>query len=205
MSPKIVDKEQKKKDIALASIEIFSEKGFEKTRMEDVAKAAGVGKGTIYEYFQTKDELMEFAVASLFEGMAGDLMPNAEAPVSATELLISMLEKSVEAIKQIGFAYRFFLEYMIRISRKDAMETFIGEMLTEYRCFLAGLLRQGMETGEFRKDIDPFETAASIAAWVDGAVFHWYTLPNTVSLEVMGKRFIDTILVGLRPRSDSEQ
>ena len=148
---------------------------------------------------------MEFAVAVLFEGMAEDLMPSVDAPASATEILIAMIEKSVESIKQIGFAYRFFLEYMIRVSRKDAMETFIGEMLTEYRHFPAGLLQQRIEAGEFRRDLEPYETAASIAAWVDGAVFHWYTLPNTVSLEVMGKRFIEMILAGLRQRSESEQ
>ena len=204
MAPKIVDKEEKRKAIALASVDVFAEKGFERTRMEDVAKAAGVGKGTLYEYFKTKDEMMEGAVEALFADMAGDLMPSFDESASPTDVLIMMLKKTVVAIKQVGFAYRFFLEYMIHISRKDPSETFIGAMLTGYRQFLANLIKQGMAAGEFRDDMDPFETAASMAAWVDGAVFHWYTLPNTVSLETMGERFIEMTLDGLRPRKTKE-
>lgn len=198
LSPKLVDKEEKKKVIALASIEVFSEKGFDRTRMEDVAKVAGVGKGTIYEYFKTKDDLMEGAVSTLFADMAGALLPDLEADASPSQMLISMLEKSVTAVKQVGFAYRFFLDYMIQISRKNAAETFVGEMLSEYRRVLAELVKKGMAKGEFRSDLDPLEAAAAMAAWVDGAVFHWYTLPNTVSLEAMGKNFIEMTLNGLK-------
>jgi AcrR family transcriptional regulator len=200
LSPKIVDKEEKKKAIALASVEVFSEKGFDRTRMEDVAKVAGVGKGTIYEYFKTKDELMEGAVSILFSDMMNELMPKLQSDAPATQQLISMLEKSILSIKQVGFAYRFFLDYMIQISRKNSEETFVGEMLAEYRRALAELVRKGVAEGEFRADLDPYEAVAAMAAWIDGAVFHWYTLPNTVSLEAMGKNFIEMILRGLKPR-----
>jgi hypothetical protein len=127
-------------------------------------------------------------------------MPSFDESASPTDVLIMMVEKTVSAIKQVGFAYRFFLEYMIHISRKDPSETFIGTMLTGYRQFVANLLQQGVAVGEFRDDLDSFETAAAIAAWVDGAIFHWYALPNTVSLEAMMARFIEMILSGLKPR-----
>ena len=184
---------------------MFSEKGFERTRMEDVARAAGVGKGTLYEYFDTKESLMEGAIAALFADIAGDLMPTADVPRSAAETLVEMLDRGVSSVKQVGFAYRFFLEYMMLISRTDPSKSFIGEVLVQYRAYLVLLLRQGMESGEFRKDIDPIATAAALAAWLDGAVFHWYTLPDTVSLEEMGKSFVEVILAGLKPRCDSEE
>ena len=202
MAPKIVDKEEKQRAIALAAVEVFGEKGFERTRMEDVAQVAGVGKGTLYEYFKTKDALMDGAMGALFAGMAGDLMPSFEEGASATEMLVSLVESSVRAIKSIGFSYCFFLEYMIHLKRNNVAESLITEMLTGYRYFLADLIRQGMATGEFRKDLDPFETAASLAAWVDGAVFHWFTLPDTVSLEAMSKRFLEVTVAGLSARTD---
>lgn len=198
MAPKIVNKEEKQRAIALASIDIFGEKGFDRTRMEDVAKAAGVGKGTIYEYFKTKDELMEGAVEALFVDMEGSLMPSFDEDASPSDILVLMLEKTIASVKQVGFAYRFFLEYMIHISRKDQSSTFMANVLTGYRYFLCNLIEQGMAVGEFRDDLEPMETAAALAAWVDGAIFHWYLLPDTVSFEAMGKRFIDATLNGLR-------
>ena len=61
MSPKIIDKEAKKAEILQAAMQVFSRKGVAKTRMADIAVAAGIGKGTIYEYFRSKEEI--FAAA----------------------------------------------------------------------------------------------------------------------------------------------
>ena len=55
---KIVDKEEKRCDIALASIALFSEKGIQQTSIDQIAKSAGVAKGTIYLYFKNKEEIV---------------------------------------------------------------------------------------------------------------------------------------------------
>lgn len=55
--PKIVDKEEKKALILDASIKVFAEKGWNKTKISDIAEAADIGKGTVYEYFRSKDEV----------------------------------------------------------------------------------------------------------------------------------------------------
>ena len=41
-----------------AAANLFREKGFEKTSIEELARAAGIGKGTIYGYFQTKSDIL---------------------------------------------------------------------------------------------------------------------------------------------------
>lgn len=55
--PKIVDKEEKKAQILEASIKVLAEKGWNKTKISDIAEAADIGKGTVYEYFRSKDEV----------------------------------------------------------------------------------------------------------------------------------------------------
>lgn len=62
MSPKTVDRQSKKKEIGLAAQDHFVQNGFADTSISQIAKAADVGKGTIYEYFQSKDELISFAL-----------------------------------------------------------------------------------------------------------------------------------------------
>jgi AcrR family transcriptional regulator len=49
-----VKKRKKRNAIMEAAVRLFSEKGFEKTSIEQLARTAGIGKGTIYSYFQTK-------------------------------------------------------------------------------------------------------------------------------------------------------
>ena len=59
MSPKIVDKELKKMEILHAAIKVFASKGIPNTKMIDIAREAGIGKGTIYEYFRSKKEIIQ--------------------------------------------------------------------------------------------------------------------------------------------------
>jgi AcrR family transcriptional regulator len=195
-----VDKEERRREIALASVAVFGTKGFARTRMEDVAKAAGVGKGTIYEYFQNKEELMTGAFAALFADMAAGLMPEATPERKAADTLRMSMERTIAAAQDIGYAYRFFLEYMLHASRSGKTNDVLSEMLTAYRAWLTSLIEAGIEEGDFRDDIEPYETAAAVAAWFDGAIFHWYTLPDTVSLEKMGSAFLDAVLRGLAVR-----
>jgi len=54
----IVDKVQKRKDIALSCKEIFFQNGINDLTISQIAKTAGVGKGTIYEYFKNKEDII---------------------------------------------------------------------------------------------------------------------------------------------------
>ena len=56
--PKIVDKEQKRREIALSCSNLIHEIGIRKLTVAQVAKTAGIGKGTIYEYFENKDDIV---------------------------------------------------------------------------------------------------------------------------------------------------
>ena len=55
----MASREEKQTDIIKASIRVFSEHGFDGAKMESIAKEAGIGKGTIYEYFESKERLYE--------------------------------------------------------------------------------------------------------------------------------------------------
>lgn len=55
--PRIVDKEAKTEALVKAAVAVFARLGFHSSTMSEIAKEAGVGKGTLYEYFATKEEL----------------------------------------------------------------------------------------------------------------------------------------------------
>jgi AcrR family transcriptional regulator len=76
-------KQQTRKAIVDAGIKLFTEKGFEQTSMDELARAAGVGKGTIYGYFKAKEEiLLAYCEAELdFAFAALDRKLDEEAPL----------------------------------------------------------------------------------------------------------------------------
>jgi len=199
MAPVKVDRKEKRRQIAQAAIEIFGEQGFERTRIEDVAVKAGVGKGTIYEYFRDKETLLKGAFEVLIEGMMGDVSLTPDTEMSAVETLKQMSALMIQAMQDIGDAYKFFLEYMLHKSRSTDEYDLLGPMLEDFRGFISAVIEQGIEKGEFRSGIDAYSYASAILAWYDGAIFHWIILPGTIGLDGMGDRFMDMILNGLLP------
>ena len=69
MSPKYVDKEEKKRDLLKAAMRVFAQRGVVNTKMADIALAAGIGKGTIYEYFRSKEDIFAEAYHLVFQGI----------------------------------------------------------------------------------------------------------------------------------------
>ena len=58
------ERRQRMRAIRAAALDVFAAKGFSAARLEDVAQAAGVAKGTIYLYFKSKEDLLESIVKS---------------------------------------------------------------------------------------------------------------------------------------------
>ena len=66
MSPRPVDKEEKKRLIVNAALQVIKEKGFTDATVEEIASVAKIGKGTVYEYFKTKEEIVQKLVSDFF-------------------------------------------------------------------------------------------------------------------------------------------
>ncbi|MHB8896588.1 MAG: TetR/AcrR family transcriptional regulator, partial [Candidatus Geothermincolia bacterium] len=64
--PRKVDKEEKAAAIGQAALKVFIKKGYHHTKMADIAGAAGIGKGTVYEYFQDKAEILKSIFADYY-------------------------------------------------------------------------------------------------------------------------------------------
>ena len=97
MSPKIIDKEQRKYEIALVALEVFAEKGFEASSISEVAKLAGIGKGTIYEYFVSKEELILTAMMVWIDQMMQGVDGLLEGITDPIERLRTYANAAVEA------------------------------------------------------------------------------------------------------------
>ena len=88
---RIIDKEEKRCDIALSAINLFCEKGIQQTSIDEIAKSAGVAKGTIYLYFKNKEEIV-FAIWDVIAGRHREAFAKrVRADMSAKEKILEFL------------------------------------------------------------------------------------------------------------------
>ncbi len=165
MSKRERRKEERPGEIVKAAFEAFSERGFAATRLEDVAALAGVTKGTIYVYFETKEKLFEAMVRHYSSRMLAD----ADAMLAAEQ---GSCKERLEAF--LSFIY-------LRCARNRAGREIIRFIVTEsksfprlvednYRDFIAPtmrlvgeLLAAGAANGELRNNVTR-ETAEIVLA-----------------------------------------
>ena len=165
--PKIVDKEAKRLELIASAAKVFARDGYEKTRMADVAACADVGKGTLYEYFPSKEDLFLEVCAELVH------WPDANAASHPRiETLIDDLLSSYER------SARFFVilaDFWSALQREDPAirERFANRAKSFYdrpRTAIVHTLRarSGGKKGHGRPNARPETVAALIIAVIEG-------------------------------------
>jgi AcrR family transcriptional regulator len=154
-----------------AACAVFAEKGYASTRVADIAERAGVGKGTVYEYFSSKEELL-FAVFELIHAEISLRMDDAlAAGGSSQEKLHNVLSLGAEVIAEQVERQPVILDFWAAARGKDFEETYhraVVASYTHFRNFLANFIRDGQERGEFKPSVDAEALAATVVATVDG-------------------------------------
>ncbi|MEO8144908.1 MAG: TetR/AcrR family transcriptional regulator [Betaproteobacteria bacterium] len=157
-------KHARPEEITAAALELFVERGYAGTRLDDVAALAGISKGTLYLYFANKEELFKAVVR---EGLVS---PIAEIrgvidqfDGSSFELLRKMLFgwwERVGATRVSGISKLIFAE----AGNFPELARFYAEEVVEpgHRA-IAAIVQRGIDRGEFRK-VDPDDVAHMIAA-----------------------------------------
>ncbi len=155
-------KEARPAEIMAAALQLFSERGFATTRLEDVADAAGVSKATIYLYFDSKADLFKAIVrdvASPRVGIIETLIDEFDG--SATELLRALYNQASAIIGSQEM--RPILKVVISEAGNfpDIAEFYRTEIAFRGLNAIARIIERGIKLGEFRQ-CDAIATAQSV-------------------------------------------
>lgn len=199
-------KQQKKKQIIAAAAAVFAQKGFSQTIIADIARQAGVGKGTIYEYFDSKDDLF-FAVYGWFMEVimqtatveVGDLA----APLP--QRMSAMVQALTEVFKHNREMFSLFLEFWAASAagrHQERLRQALNNTYRESRTMFVELLAQGVASGHFRPDLDLPATASGLVAGLDGIFLQCWLDPELDSAG-LAQSFMQNLLRGItRPEAD---
>jgi AcrR family transcriptional regulator len=195
-------KEARPGELIDAAIEIFAEKGFSGSRLEDVARRAGVSKGTAYLYFPNKEALFKAAIREVVVTRIAMGEREVEAWQGSTEdLLRHVLEHWVQVIRsrQGGL-----LKLIVAEARNfpDLAAWYHAEVGERGNRLLVAVLKRGVERGEFRP-LDVEAMAAVIACPMAFRAIWQHSLGCYEALPVSDDRFYGTyfelMLAGMRP------
>ncbi|MDQ6737446.1 MAG: TetR/AcrR family transcriptional regulator [Gemmatimonadota bacterium] len=145
--------EERPQQILKAALEVFGEHGLAGARLEDIAKRAGVSKGTIYLYFPNKEALFrEMVRSTVVEAIvAGEGIPS---DGSARDQLLTFMEQYWEFVRTPAFnvIYRVVVSELHHFP--DLVEFYSAEVIVRAQKLIAGILARGSARGEFRA-LDP--------------------------------------------------
>ena len=193
-------KEEKRALIIEAAAKVFARRGFSGTLMADIAVEAGIGKGTLYEYFDSKEDLF-FAVFEWFVQAT-----EAEAKVSisalggsASERLNALSDSLMSSWAQMKDMYSLVMEFWSASASSQMRERFkqaFKNGYSDFRQIVSALIREGIQGGEFRPEVDAESVAAAlVGAWDALLLQAWFD--EGFDPQTTAKRFMAVLISGL--------
>ena len=149
-----------------SAIKVFSKKGFEAARMEDIAKTAKLSVGGVYWYYKSKEEIIIAIMEQLIDKDVKDLRALLEAEGSVRARLEAYISLSIEAAQAyIPITYELYS----LAQRNTKVRNHIRAFLQTYLGVLEQFIQQGMNRKEF-KSVNAREAALTFATLYEGAL-----------------------------------
>ena len=195
MSPLVIDKNAKKQEILNAALSAFAQNGVKNTKMADIAKVAGIGKGTIYEYFRSKDAVLAGAFEFFLEKIGGESEAFAHNVPDPEAQLCAFIQGAFDAATRNAELMKLMFDIWAE-SIREGTELDIKGMYERYRAVIRTILEAGIASKQFRP-VDSQLTAATLIAAMDGLMLQWVMDEAAFDLQGMSLNLTDTFLHGI--------
>jgi AcrR family transcriptional regulator len=180
--------------ILAAALELFLQHGVATTRVADIAARAGVGKGSVYLHFQTKEELFGVVVA---EGISARLQQAetfaSEFSGSANDLLTALLNTNLVEFWNSSSTGLYKLIVAESKQYPELAQNYYQNVTCRVRKLFEDILELGIEQGEYRK-VDVAYTARIIVSLLDNELILAHSLGMYAKKKFDAQRFIDALL-----------
>ncbi|WP_156807466.1 TetR/AcrR family transcriptional regulator [Effusibacillus pohliae] len=177
-----------------AAIDIFSERGFDRATMDDIAARANVAKGTIYYHFKSKEDLFLFLVEEGIDLLREAVHEQIRPDMTGKQKLEAAIRQQIEFFGE----YRDFCIIMLREAwGAEQRQKEFRKMLTEYTKLLEGLIAQGIAEGSFIKT-DPESAAWTVFGGAAIASLHLLLGRREYRADQLSRQVTAILLEGLQ-------
>ncbi len=142
----------KREKILLAAVEKFLDEDFYQVTVTEIAELAGVGKGTVYEYFSSKEELFKESFSYCADAYLQLFRTHLSEVISARRTMEDIFINHLALIKENR--NKLHLLFNERPQSLKELQSWILERRQELLAEISGLVQKGVALGEIRPDID---------------------------------------------------
>lgn len=200
MCPKVTEayREAARARILRAAEKVFARKGYNAASVDDIVRESGLSKGALYGYFDSKEALF-LALRTHNVGLRIDQVIAAmPATTSALEKLLKAGELAIQESARLDRnTLRVAFEFWTSAPRIQAVHQYYADWYSGYHRFLAGIIREGMTRGEFRRDLDPEALARLLIGAIDGLCLHWALLGIDIDWEAVERMLLSVVREGV--------
>ncbi len=189
---KINRESEKKRRILNSAIKIFGEKGFQNATISEIAKNAGIGDATIYEYFKSKEDIL------------------LEIPVEITKELIPQLNDHMMGIKGALNKLRKFIWWWLNYveknpgygaivllelkTNKNYVSTMAYQAARNFYQIVLDIIKEGQEEGSIKKDINIYLARSICVGALEHIIIRWLLKERKYSLTQYADELADLLI-----------
>ena len=190
-----------RQEILEAALELFSQKGFHNVSMNEIAQKAEFAVGTMYKFFENKEDLYKALVLEQADKFHNALSRAIEEPVNEIEKIRNYVKAKGEVFSaNISVIRLYFAETRgASFSVRAGLDSEIRERYGHFLETLASVFASGMEKKRFKKIADPYHLAVAIDSLTNAFLFLWLEAPDRhpypedpdVILDILFKGLVD--------------
>jgi AcrR family transcriptional regulator len=172
MSPRPNVSDERKNQIINAAEGVFTEKGFDAARMDDIADETGLSKGTLYLYFKSKDDLIIAILDRMFQREFKQLGNLNLAELSALDAIWKITDLLTKDILGLQRLIPIVYQFLALAFRNKYVQLALKKYINSYVDVLVPIIQHGIDSGEFRQ-VDVHEVAIAMGAMIEGTLLLW--------------------------------
>jgi AcrR family transcriptional regulator len=186
--------------VLAASVEVFNERGYDGTSMDDLAARLGIGKSSIYHHVEGKEQLLRHALDHALVGLEGEAEAIRSMPTPAVERLELLLRRSIAVL--VGRLP--YVTLLLRVRGNSEVERDALDRRRRLDVLATELVDEAVADGALRAGIDP----AVVARLLFGAVnslTEWLKPTSTHTAAELGDAICGMVFDGLRTGAVSDR
>ncbi|MBN1535806.1 MAG: TetR/AcrR family transcriptional regulator [Anaerolineales bacterium] len=197
MSPRPNVSDERKDQILEAAADVFTKKGFDQARMDDIANQTGLSKGTLYLYFKSKDELIIAILEKIFHSVVKQLESRKNLELSATEAISLYTEEAIRDYKMMLHILPVTYEFLALAFRNKTVQNALKTYFHHYIDSMIPIIQRGIDSGEFRP-VQALDVAIAAGAIYEGTILLWIYDNTLISVEDHIRSSISLLLEGIQ-------
>jgi AcrR family transcriptional regulator len=191
--PTSVNADSRRREIVTGAANLFDREGYYATNMANLAHAVGLQKPTLYYYFSSKNEILNWIHEEFIDLLIEKAHARVEEGLAPADELRAVMRDVLELMDTHRGHVRVFFEHYRELSEAD--QATIREKRDRYQAVVEDVVRRGIEDRSFRQ-VDPRLATLALFGMCNWS-YQWYRSGGPLESERIADFFWDLLLNGL--------